>query len=79
MTAQEALAELGLGPGANVETIRRAYLRRAAEVELTGPTRELLGEAIATFRAALETQDPATIDAKRADLLELLVRVERHP
>ena len=45
-------------------------------VELTGPARELLSAAIAAFRAALDRQDPAPIEAARADLLNVVDRLQ---
>jgi molecular chaperone HscC len=46
-------------------------------VDLTGPPRAALGQAIAAFRGALDGQDPATIDGARASLLALIERLER--
>ena len=56
----------------NTTAIARAD---ALYVELIGSNRTLLGEAIAAFRAALDTQDPGTIDATRAGLLGLVDRL----
>ena len=52
-------------------------LERADAIYATqrGELRELLGHGIAHFKAALESQDPATIDAARAELLALSQRV----
>jgi molecular chaperone HscC len=49
----------------NVTALARA---EALYVELTGAQRSALGEAIATFRAAMESQSPATIDVARSQL-----------
>ena len=47
----------------------------ALYVELTGPARETLGQAIAIFRAAMEKQDPKSIDETRANLLDVVARL----
>jgi molecular chaperone HscC len=44
----------------------------ALYVELVGERRLLLGEAIASFRGALESQEPAAIETTRAQLLRLV-------
>lgn len=49
----------------NVTALARAD---ALFVELSGPSRSFLGEGIAAFRAALETQSPARIDVARSQL-----------
>jgi molecular chaperone HscC len=46
-------------------------------VELTGPTRERLAEAIAAFRGALDGQDPNPIAEARRQLLDLVEHIER--
>jgi len=46
-------------------------------IELTGPTRELLGQAIAVFRGALDAQDPNSIAEARRRLLDLVEHIER--
>jgi len=43
--------------------------------ELRGHARERLGMAMRAFRLALEEQDPAEIEACRAELLMLLERL----
>jgi molecular chaperone HscC len=46
-------------------------------IELTGTTRELLGQAIAVFRGALDAQDPSPIADARRQLLDLVEHIER--
>jgi molecular chaperone HscC len=55
----------------NVTALARAD---ALFVELTGEAREELGIAISVFRAALEGQDPAAIDATRGNLNAIVLR-----
>jgi molecular chaperone HscC len=55
----------------NVTALARAD---ALFVELTGEAREELGAAISIFRAALESQDPAAIDATRGNLNAIVLR-----
>jgi molecular chaperone HscC len=49
----------------------------ALYVELTGPSRGELGEAIASFRAILEQQDPKAIDEFREHLVVLIDSLSR--
>jgi molecular chaperone HscC len=49
----------------------------ALYVELQGRVREELGRAIATFRAALETQDDAAISALRQKLVGLVASLKQ--
>ena len=69
--ARTKLAALNIHPRealANATALARAEARY---VELTGAAREDLGEAIATFRAALEAEDQELISAMHGRLLEL--------
>lgn len=59
----------------NVTALNRA---EALYVELTGPERARLGEAISRFRAALEAQDPALITNHRELLLARLLDISQH-
>ncbi|MES2642752.1 MAG: Hsp70 family protein [Myxococcota bacterium] len=73
--ARTALARLKFHPRdllPNTTALARADARF---VELTGHERALLGEALGAFRAALEGQDPAETDARRAALNALLARM----
>ncbi len=45
-------------------------------VELTGPARELLGQAIAVFRGALDAQEPNPIAEARRQLLNVVESIE---
>jgi molecular chaperone HscC len=70
--AREKMRRLKIPPRedlANTTVLARA---NAAYVELTGAAREELGDSMATFRAALETEDQELITAMRDKLLALL-------
>jgi molecular chaperone HscC len=45
-------------------------------IELTGPARELLGQAIAVFRGALDAQEPNPIAEARRQLLNVVESIE---
>jgi len=60
----------------NVTALSRA---EALYVEITGPARASLGQAISHFRAALESQDPALIARLREALLSRLLDLSQHP
>ncbi|MGE3543771.1 MAG: molecular chaperone HscC, partial [Kofleriaceae bacterium] len=49
----------------------------ALYVELTGPLRDELGQAMASFRGALDTQDDRTIEGYRDQLTYVVNRLRR--
>ncbi len=53
----------------NTTALARA---EALFVELTGPSRQILGQAIATFKGVLELQDVELIQASRGEVLRLI-------
>ena len=73
--AREAMARLKFHPRDSLPNATALARADALYVELTGPAREALGQAIASFRAAMENQDPKTIDETRANLLEVVARL----
>ncbi len=75
--AREAMAALKFHPRELLPN--RTLLARADAlyVELRGPVRDELGAALAAFRAALETQDPETVDFVR-DNLSRVVHATAH-
>jgi molecular chaperone HscC len=66
--ARKAMARLKLHPRDALPNTTALARAEALYVELAGPERSMLGEAISHFRAALEAQDPAAIDALRGRL-----------
>ncbi|MFO0554289.1 MAG: Hsp70 family protein [Polyangiaceae bacterium] len=75
--AQKAMARLKLHPRDALPNTTALARADALHVELVGHERELLATAIATFRAALESQDDALIRDVRARLTELIVSLRR--
>jgi molecular chaperone HscC len=74
-TARERLAKLKFHPRDLLPNTAALARGDACFVELTGPDRAYLGDALGTFRAALEGQDPAEIDLRRSALNALLARL----
>ncbi len=70
--ARKKLASLKVHPREDLPNATILARADAAYVELTGVARDDLGEAIATFRAALETEDAELIGAMRDRLIQLL-------
>jgi molecular chaperone HscC len=77
--ARQRLDRLKFHPRESLPNTTALARADALYVELTGPERAALGEAIAGFRGALNGQNPTTIDAARSDLLALIERLERRP
>lgn len=73
--ARAALARLKFHPRELLPNTAALARGDARYVELTGPERAVLGDALGAFRAALEAQDPAEIDLRRASLNALLARL----
>lgn len=71
-SARRAMAALKFHPRELLPN--RTLLARADAlyVELRGPVRDELGAALAAFRAALETQDPETVDFVRENLARVV-------
>jgi molecular chaperone HscC len=75
--AREAMARLKFHPR---EALPNATLLARADalyVELIGGVRDELGSVLGAFRAALETQDTATIEQYREHLADLVHRLRR--
>jgi molecular chaperone HscC len=73
--AREAMKGLKLHPRdalPNTTAIARA---EALFAELVGPEREVLGDALQTFRAVLETQDRRLVDGMREQLVALTAQL----
>jgi molecular chaperone HscC len=66
--ARAAMARLKLHPRDALPNTTALARAEALYVELAGPDRTVLGEAISHFRAALELQDPTAIDPLRTRL-----------
>jgi molecular chaperone HscC len=75
--ARKAMARLKFHPRDALPNVTALSRGEALFVELTGPAREALGHAMATFRAALERQDPAEIERAREALVALTAVVSR--
>jgi molecular chaperone HscC len=75
--AREAMARLKLHPRDALPNTTALARADALYVELSGPAREELGHAIASFRAALETQDDKEIAPRRERLLSLIAAYKR--
>lgn len=73
--SREALARLKFHPREALPNTTALARADALFVELVGPPRDLLGQAIAAFRAIVEGQDPAAIEGARAQLQELVERL----
>jgi molecular chaperone HscC len=74
--ARQGLERLKFHPRESLPNTTALARADALFIELTGPARALLGEAIGAFRAALDSQDPPTIQAVRSNLLALVERLE---
>jgi hypothetical protein len=66
-----------LGNGHNSPVIGGQGRADSLFIELTGIPRELLGQAIAVFRGALDAQDPVPIADARRRLLALVEDIEQ--
>ena len=75
--AREAMARLKLHPRDALPNTTALARADALYVELSGPAREELGHAIASFRAALETQDDKEIAPRRERLVALVAALKR--
>ena len=72
--AQRAMQRLKFHPREALPNTTALARADALYVELSGDERERLGEAIARFRGALESQDPATIEGARGALIAFVNR-----
>jgi molecular chaperone HscC len=75
--AREAMNRLKLHPRDALPNTTALARGDALYVELYGPAREELGQAIAALRAALETQDEKEISPRRERLLSLIAAFKR--
>jgi molecular chaperone HscC len=75
--AREAMARLKLHPRDALPNTTALARADALYVELSGPTRDELGSAIAFFRAALESQDDKEIAPRRERLLQIISALKR--
>jgi molecular chaperone HscC len=75
--AREAMARLKLHPRDALPNTTALARADALYVELSGPAREELGQAIALFRAALETQDDKEIAPRRERLIAMVAAFKR--
>lgn len=75
--AREAMAKLKFHPRDALPNTTALARADALYVELSGPDREILGHAIAVFRAALEGQDQKEIEMKRERLNALASSLRR--
>jgi molecular chaperone HscC len=75
--AREAMARLKLHPRDALPNTTALARADALYVELSGPAREELGAVIASFRAALESQDEKEIAPRRDRLLALVAALKR--
>ena len=73
--ARKALERLKFHPRESLPNTTALARADALYVELTGPAREALGQAIAIFRAAMEAQDPKAIEETRTGLLAVVDRL----
>ncbi len=75
--AREAMGRLKMHPRDALPNSTALARADALYVELSGPAREELGQMIASFRAALETQDDKEIGPRRERLLGLCAALRR--
>jgi molecular chaperone HscC len=75
--ARKSMERLKFHPREALPNMTALSRAEALYVELTGMPREVLGQALAEFRAVLERQDPALIDDVRERLLILLSGLRR--
>jgi len=75
--AREAMSRLKLHPRDALPNTTALARADALYVELSGPAREELGHAIASFRAALESQEDQEIAPRRNRLLDLCAAFKR--
>jgi molecular chaperone HscC len=75
--AREAMARLKFHPRDALPNTTALARADALFVELSGPDREMLGAALAVFRAALESQDESEIEARRERLNALVSALRR--
>jgi len=68
--AREQMKRLKVHPRDTLPNRTALERADACYIELVGPSRDHLGQLIAFFLAALETQDPDQIEAARAQLLD---------
>jgi molecular chaperone HscC len=76
-TARRAFERLKFHPREALPNVTALSRAEALYVELTGLPREELGQALASFRAALERQDAAVIDGARESLVALTAALSR--
>ncbi len=70
--ARKAMEQLKFHPRDALPNTTAIHRAEALYVELTGAARDRLGQALAQFRAALESEDPAEIELRRTILNQLL-------
>lgn len=70
--AQARMKRLKLHPRDSLPNATALARADALYVELSGPAREVLGEVIVAFRAALESQDASAIEPMRARLVAVV-------
>jgi molecular chaperone HscC len=75
--ARESMAKLKFHPRDALPNTTALARADALYVELSGPARERLGQAIAAFRAALASQDGKAIDSMRDALTALTASLRR--
>jgi molecular chaperone HscC len=75
--ARQAMARLKLHPRDALPNTTALARADALYVELSGPAREELGHAMASLRAALETQDEKEIGPRRERLLQVIAALKR--
>jgi molecular chaperone HscC len=75
--AREAMSRLKLHPRDALPNTTALARADALYVELSGPAREELGAVIASFRAALESQDEKEITPRRDRLLGIIAALKR--
>lgn len=76
--ARAAMAALKFHPREALPNRTTLAKADAVFTQLTGPARDELGHAIATFRSALETQEPDIIDRVREQLNALIDALKSH-
>jgi molecular chaperone HscC len=72
VAAREAMAQLKFHPRDSLPNTTAIQRAEALYLELTGDAREHLGQALALFRAALETEDDEAIGVRRTLLNQCL-------
>ncbi len=76
--ARQAMAALKFHPREALPNRTTLAKADAVFTQITGPARDELGHAIATFRSALETQEPDIIDRVREQLNALVDALKSH-